>query len=541
MEKRKLGLKCGWSGAAAGLLLSFALALPPAHADGGPILDDVELWAQIEEGMQIAVVHLDAQEDTAQVDLFISLLDTSGESHEITFFVPLGSHAAGFDVSEESSLDFDAVQTEELDDRLADAAAQEAQYKAIVRVSFLPGALVMVPWSWLYPLAGYISLFTMGLQGPMATFQTEHSRVALYDMDTDTDIEELIAVTGLDPAVQETLRRFAGQQIAVITMQTQPTATGTESQGYLGTSGQPGLHLAWTTTLIPGNEGGAYAYPLGTGSAWARPIQLTRVYVVAPPGVDFRVTYPRLGKNRSGYVTGSFGFGPYTPRIMEYTTLGMFSGAHVTYLPGYAVDQAVGDFGRVWRATYVQSNAAEDVVVTRVEDLLPETRAALRRPAVRQWIMRFTWVVGLPAALAVWVAAYHFVMSRRLNIPYRWADPKLWKHAIGWALVYPLSNVIPLSVLVVLVSFPQFAMGLSRYLGETITRVLAVATGVVAIVLFIPASFGIVSGFLFVRHARHRMGTPWRRAAGAYVLVIATSSAGYGLFALAYLALVRGL
>lgn len=541
MEKCKMGLKCARSGAAVGLLLSFALALAPAHADGGPILSDTELWGQIEEGMQIAVVRLDAQEDTAQVDLFASLLDASGESHEITFFVPLGRHPTGFGVSEESSLDFDTARTEELDERLADAAAQEAQYKALMQVSFLPGALVMVPWSWLYPLAGYISLSTMGLQGPMATFQTEHSRVALYDVDADADIEELIAITGLDPAVQETLRRFAGQQIAVITMQTQPTATETKSQGYLGASGQPGLHLAWTTTLIPGDEGGAYAYPLGTGSAWARPIQLTRVYVVAPPGVDFRMTYPRLGRNRSGYVTGSFGFGHPTPRIMEYTTLGTFSDAHVTYLPGYAVDQAVGDFDRVWRATYVQSNAAEDVVVTRVEDLLPETRAALRRPAVRQWVMRFTWAVGLPAALAIWVAAYRCAMSRRLNIPYRWADPKLWKHAVGWALVYPLSNVVPLSVLVVLASFPQFMRWLSRYLGETITRVLGIAAGIAAIVLFILASFGIVSGFLFVRHARHRTGTPWRRAAGAYALVIATSSVGYGLFVLVYLALVRGL
>ena len=46
---------------------------------------------------------------------------------------------------------------------------------------------------------------------------------------------------------------------------------------------------------------------------------------------------------------------------------------------GYAVEQAAGEFGRIWRASYAMSNAAEDVHITRVEELLPETRALLRR------------------------------------------------------------------------------------------------------------------------------------------------------------------
>ena len=101
------------------LLLSWA---PPTltQADGGLIIHDYELWSQIEEGKQIAVVRL-GEDDTAQIDLFISLLDTSGESHEITFFIPLGNRPAGFDVIEESSLDFEETQTEELDRHLRTA------------------------------------------------------------------------------------------------------------------------------------------------------------------------------------------------------------------------------------------------------------------------------------------------------------------------------------------------------------------------------------------------------------------------------------
>ena len=41
------------------VIAALLLALPmPAMADGGPILSDPELWAQLEEGQQTAVVRL---------------------------------------------------------------------------------------------------------------------------------------------------------------------------------------------------------------------------------------------------------------------------------------------------------------------------------------------------------------------------------------------------------------------------------------------------------------------------------------------------
>lgn len=52
----------------------------PARADGGPIILDPGLWAQIDEGQQISVIHL-GEGDTARVDLFITLVDRSGMSH----------------------------------------------------------------------------------------------------------------------------------------------------------------------------------------------------------------------------------------------------------------------------------------------------------------------------------------------------------------------------------------------------------------------------------------------------------------------------
>ena len=56
--------------AVAGLVL--LLVLPSlADTDGGTIVADPELWAMIDEGLQIAVVQLQ-QDGTCQVDLFVS-------------------------------------------------------------------------------------------------------------------------------------------------------------------------------------------------------------------------------------------------------------------------------------------------------------------------------------------------------------------------------------------------------------------------------------------------------------------------------------
>jgi hypothetical protein len=276
-----------------------------------------------------------------------------------------------------------------------------------------------------------------------------------------------------------------------------------------------------------------YAYPLGTGSAWARPIEFTRVYVVAPAGVHFRVSYPRLGRRRSGYdYTDSFYERRFEPLIMQHTDT-----------PGYAVDQAVGDFGCIWRATYVQSNAAEDIVVTRVEGWLPEIRAALRRPIVRQLVVRCTWVVGLLAALAIWVVAWRFVMSRQLGFTYRWLDPKLWGHAVGWILAYVGSNVALLIV-------SSLIGGIMSYIEMEFTRsaillnlwlLVGVASMLIGLLLFILTLFGITNGLLFALVAERKWGIPRGKATGAYARVVVASNVGYGLFALVYLALVGGL
>ncbi len=145
--------------AVAGLVLP--LILPAlVEADGGPILSDPELWALIDEGQQIAVVQLQ-QDGTAQVDLFISLADRSGQSHEVTFFLPLGIEAGDFEVVEETSLTFDEALTEAIDKQLDAESRRQDDFRQRLLVALLLGTLTTHA-AWLSPPA-FILLIGWGI------------------------------------------------------------------------------------------------------------------------------------------------------------------------------------------------------------------------------------------------------------------------------------------------------------------------------------------------------------------------------------------
>jgi len=113
----------------------------PARADGGPIVPEPDLWAQIDEGQQIAVIHL-SEGDTAQVDLFITLVDHSGMSHQVVFFIPLGKDTRGFNVVEEHSRTFDDVITKPLDEKIRSYVEKTYNYNSNVRAELFIGTLL---------------------------------------------------------------------------------------------------------------------------------------------------------------------------------------------------------------------------------------------------------------------------------------------------------------------------------------------------------------------------------------------------------------
>lgn len=500
------------------IIASLLLCLPsPAAADGGPVLSDPELWAQLEEGQQTAVVTLKS-DSTVDVDLFVSLLDSSGESHEVVFFVPLGADPADFSVREKTSLDFDEQLIEELDEALR----KEAQSKGNVLLSLLsPTLLTNGGWMLALCFPLLLSGCAGGVGPPEGTYETDSSRVDIYGLDEDTDLEALINTTGLDPSVQETLSRLTGQRIAIVTLQTQPPLPGDDDDGWYEPTGQPGIHLAWTTTLVPQSASVAYSYPLGTGSSWAHPIGLTRIYVVAPPGIDFKAQYPRLGIDYSGYsgfLEGPFyPFDPPRPRIMDHYDT-----------PAYAVDEARGDFGHIWRATYTQSNSAEDVVIS-----LGSSGGFLTtvRRSLQGWGIVPTILLGLLIVLLLWVVAWRYFMPRMLGMEYRWRDSRLWSDSLTYL------GINAAVVLAVAVVVPVGALFLIYFVGSFVGTAGLVTALIVAALVILAALIGLPSILLFVRRQRRESGVSGGRAAWAYIVVVLVANAAYLALAFGYAAL----
>jgi hypothetical protein len=531
----KIGHKYNGSRLMLGLLIALIACIPaPAAAnsgiaDGGIIVEDIEVWEQIQEGEQIAVVRL-TEADAAQVDLFVSLHDGSRTSHEIRYFVPLGEQPRDFDVIEEDFNIFNIDHLTALNRHLKNAAQETREYQKRVQTA------VLVPGSFIVPGAGGSWAFTLTIEkqieeifsqimsglgpganetlSPEMTIQTEHSRTEVYALDESTDLDALIATVGLSPAVQDTLRRYRGQRLAVITLQTQPH----EDQG---------LTLSWASPLT-GEDSATYAYPLGTGSAWSDPIEMTSIYVVSDPGVDFDVAFPRLGRNRSGYThTRTSGLGyredRFSPTILQHTNS-----------PGYAVEQTVetsasSAYSHIWHVTYTQSNADEDIIITRSEGLRPATERYL---SIRETADQYSPLIGAVAAIIIWITTWQFVMPSKSRFPLKAVE------ALLWAVIYNITS--PLSAIFVLMILPEI-FSPARLMGiGVVAPFLKIETNMgitLMVTLLLAYPSGIINSYL----SSKTWHTPLQKTSLAYATLIGTSLIVYIFFALVYLVLVGGI
>lgn len=473
-------------------------ALPvPTKADGGPIVDP-NLFANLKEGQQVAVITLQ-DTDTASVDLFISILDQTGESHEIVFFVPLGVSAEGFSVRERLSLTFNELFTERLDRALFEGYQQDQQFIH----SLFAGAL-LTNGVWLTPLWLPLLLTGCGAEAPapISTFETDSSEVSIFGLDESTDLEALISTTGLDVSVVETLDRLRGQQIAVVSLHTEPRVTNTQpSSGNTVPSRETGLHLSWRTTLATTESGATYAYPLGTGAAWAHPIEMTRVYIVAPEEINFTVKYPKLGEDRSGFVRKQRSYEPHI--------------ADSTQEQAYAVDTATGQtiysyrgLYNIWRATYTNSNAAEDILITVNKTSGSNFGASLRRAGPLQALL-----IGLITAAIFWITAWYLLMPRLLGRGRKIAD--LWLLPLIY-IGFNLLLFLPGAILYFMYSFG----------GQNL------ALWILVIV------FGAASILIFTFGRLPKLDISTGHAIRAFVIVTLVSNSAYLLFALGYAKLV---
>jgi hypothetical protein len=156
--------------------------------------------------------------------------------------------------------------------------------------------------------------------------------------------------------------------------------------------------------------------------------------------------------------------------------------------------------------------------VTRREGLSPERLAALRRPAQIRTTQVLTYVMSVLVALTAWLVAWRYLMGRMLGLTYGWRELRLYQHALGWALVYPLTNWV--------------LVGLTVLLGALTTGIALI----VGIPLLLITLLGVVSVLLFVRWSSRRLNVLPARAFWAYVLVALTANVLYFGFAVVYAA-----
>jgi hypothetical protein len=463
-------------------LVALFVTTAQVRADGG-LLVPFDLWGQLKEGQQIAVVTL-RNDSSAKIDLFISILDQTQQSHDVTFFLPLGSSSTSFLATEQTISEFDTQYTTGLDRLLRDGAtSRQRAVQTLFSGTLLGNGGILVPlWA---PML--LTGCSAAEPKPEATFQTESSEIRVYDISQDTDIQALITTAGLPDSVKDTLSHLVGQKIAVVKMQTRPQTTGGTQFSRLRS--EPGLHLSWQSALVGTGSGASYTYPLGTGGAWSKPIELTRVYVVAPQNTDFAVQYPLLGSEQSGY------------DIIEGARISNFS-----QVPSYAVDEARGGFGRVWRVTYTQSNPTDNVVITaRAAGTWTRLRNSLAEHAL---LMSFFFALAF--GLASWFLSWHYLMPRFLGINNG--------NRLQWyfAAIYPSINTV-------LVFFPGSLLYLFFLLGLTLPSL--------AILFVILA--GVSIGTFELIHGG-RLGVSRGVATRAFVLVSLVSSGTYLILSLAF-------
>jgi hypothetical protein len=239
--------------------------------------------------------------------------------------------------------------------------------------------------------------------------------------------------------------------------------------------------------------------------------------VVSPPELDITVEYRQLGDDLSGL--GEERHGELVWKIDAAKS------------PAFAVDEAYGEFGHIWRAIYVKSNSAQDVVVTTLPELTLEMRRAIRHARVQGLLISgLTWFIAPLAGLATWLTAWRVVMRRRLAVPYHWREGKLYRDALTWAGWYLIT------VLVALLPAGLWLLWQREVLvwgGSWLDFV-----ALVSIPFVLLATLGLVNAFLYARWKAHGLQVTRGRAFAAYMLTVLMANILYVVFAVAYYAIV---
>lgn len=310
------------------IILLFTLSL--VKADGGMIVRPIILKS-IAETHQIATIRLDSDQKTAEISLFISLTDLSSESHDIKFFIPFKDKPLSFNIVDTTLNDFSKTEgIDEIDQKIAEQERLKSEIKDHYLTSLIGPGLLISP----APLAYfYISgSFMGGGLGPSEILQFGTSRVEIYQITSEADLNSLIQEVGLPENIASRYREYGNMYIYLVNMKSSPvitTATNLQTncpetykkvidyirehkeittyrwepvprEAYIFIAECPqaeddiinlfrgiftptereikGAKLTWKLSLTQKPEGYYVWYPLGTGKLWDYPIDMIKIY-----------------------------------------------------------------------------------------------------------------------------------------------------------------------------------------------------------------------------------------------------------------------
>jgi hypothetical protein len=291
-------------------LLVLGCAYGPAHGDGVLLLPS-ELLGAFTEQSQLAVIEVN-RDRTCRVDLFVSLLDTSGTPHEVHFALPLQTLPEQLQAQEVAASQFRDDRLRPLDgvfwsDRKAGEQAAVHRLTAGVAGALVGGplSLVLEGGYVLYVLTTSTKRTAGALPGaaigPEMTAETDHSKIEVYPALRDQDLARLAGLDDLPTTVREALKSYVGRPFALVRLRTIPSPRSAPAKGGLK---ERGIVFTFDQGMLRNGNGYRYDFPLGTGQGWANPIPATAIYVTADDDLNVRSLFPKTEEDLAGAAAG---------------------------------------------------------------------------------------------------------------------------------------------------------------------------------------------------------------------------------------------
>ena len=271
-----------------GLAVLPGVAVGPAGADG-MILGPSFLWRGIKETTQTAFIEV-RRDHSVLVDLYIGLQDESGKGRPVIFALPFFSAPRAFSATE--------VQQGQITQRAATADRLLREYwsgRQRIRTAsdrLTPGlSLLCTPAS---PLIYALSSRQRGLMRTAVeggTYTTEHSRIVILQTSVKEDLRSLVKRYGLPEEAASAIARYLGKPVAIIKIRPLPPGAARSWSPQVSETA-PLLRLRFAQDMQRAAGGWRYAYPLGTGAAWAAPISGTVIYILSNSRRNIKTTFP---------------------------------------------------------------------------------------------------------------------------------------------------------------------------------------------------------------------------------------------------------